>query len=1014
MNEPSAQKAFAVGLFDPSQRREITLPAGSTIDEIVAASLPGLPLEHRQYVRVTIGDAVVPIEEWGQRPPFGSPPVVVKLIPGNATLLRAALTVSVTLAALTLAPPLGAALAGSALGTALGLTAAMGQGFAGGALLTVGGFLVNALVPPRRDKGGGSADLPSFSISGMQNPLAPNAPIPCVLGRHRYAPPYAARPYTETDGINHYIRAAFTFGYGELAISYERIGDTPISQFIGVDKETFAGVVSDGLMTKYPEQVIQESQNIELTFYRQNYIAPDSRFTAAGAHGFSIDVAFPSGLIAYWTDGNGRTHQQAQGISIRVRRRLETSNDWELIEDWPIVNMTTRPFTASRRYVNPTQDRYEIEARRIQPDYDDANQAEADFKINSRTFWTALRTYRNRYPLNPPAPLALANMRIWATGQLNGNLDKYNAIVQRVCLDWDSGTQTWVSRATSNPASLWRYVLQHPRNFEQVTDEKIDLAKIQYWHERCEELGLEYNRVHDFSQSLMETLDDIAAVGRASTLDAGDKWTVVIDEAQTVIMAHISPRNSWGFSARRKYIKPPDAMRVRFLDETSKYGYAEAERVIPWPGFVGTPRVIEAMDHPGNTNPASIWKETRRRQYEIIHRPDEYYVMMDIEALNVRRGDMVLLSHDVLERRQVSGRVRAVNGAAVTLDTIVEMVAGQTYAAIFRANATVENTPDSSVMRSVETVAGETDTLFLTGAGPAPSVGDLAFFGPSASVAFEAIVLHIESADDFTRRLTLVDHAPQIFELADAEVPPAWNGLTGDEIGSPSAAPAVPVLGTILSGLEVSPDPPVTVFVPISVGSGGGQTAYFQIQHRLVGAPSWTTVTLLAGSPGATITGYANDDQIEVRARAAGYGPSPLYSAYTSIVTHTVGANDPVPISLVSFDAEELANGTWRFDWALNESVPGTGIRIRYRAGVWDAWADLTPLTTGLVTESPWFSGAPVVGSEEVFTFGAVAIDVNGDESGAPIIIYASTHNWVPSLNNVNPFNVIEHLSGWI
>ncbi len=79
---------------------------------------------------------------------------------------------------------------------------------------------------------------------------------------------------------------------------------------------------------------------------------------------------------------------------------------------------------------------------------------------------------------------------------------------------------------------------------------------------------------------------------------------------------------------------------------------------MPFPGFEGDPKVVEKLDFPASTNPTMVWKETRRRQYELIYRPDTYTANQDFEALVVTRGDRVQLSHDVLDRTMVSARVR--------------------------------------------------------------------------------------------------------------------------------------------------------------------------------------------------------------------------------------------------------------------------------------------------------------------------------------------------------------------
>ena len=125
----------------------------------------------------------------------------------------------------------------------------------------------------------------------------------------------------------------------------------------------------------------------------------------------------------------------------------------------------------------------------------------------------------------------------------------------------------------------------------------------------------------------------------------------------------------------------------------------------------------------------------------------------------------------------------AVNGAAVILDEIVTMETGKTYAIRFRKLPAAEGN-DLSILRSVTTVIGEHDAVFVTGSGELPNVGDLLMFGESDSVTKEMIVREVEGAEDLARRFTLVDHAPQIESLADAEVPPAWTGRAGSEVAA--------------------------------------------------------------------------------------------------------------------------------------------------------------------------------------------------------------------------------------
>jgi hypothetical protein len=87
----------------------------------------------------------------------------------------------------------GAGTVGYALvstGVALGVTA-------------LGNLLIKALIPPSSDDSTNS----SYSISSTKNQMVPDGAVPVVLGTYHFAPPYAARPYTEIVDDKQFMRA---------------------------------------------------------------------------------------------------------------------------------------------------------------------------------------------------------------------------------------------------------------------------------------------------------------------------------------------------------------------------------------------------------------------------------------------------------------------------------------------------------------------------------------------------------------------------------------------------------------------------------------------------------------------------------------------------------------------------------------------------------------------------------------------------------------------------------------
>src|SRR5690606_7076331 len=85
--------------------------------------------------------------------------------------------------------------------------------------------------------GGGAADGTDghwYQLTGTSNQINPWGVIPFVIGQHRFFPPHAALPYTETVGEKSYQYCLFDLGHGDIEVSDIRIGDTPIGSFEGV------------------------------------------------------------------------------------------------------------------------------------------------------------------------------------------------------------------------------------------------------------------------------------------------------------------------------------------------------------------------------------------------------------------------------------------------------------------------------------------------------------------------------------------------------------------------------------------------------------------------------------------------------------------------------------------------------------------------------------------------------------------------------------------------------------
>ena len=775
-----------------TKRIDLTAPPGSSIRDMIAVALPGLPESDFGLLRVSLvnDQGMMPVSHdyWPVTRPKVGTRVVIRIVPAK-NALRSVLMVVVSIAAIAigqfwLAPYLvGAGMSTAAAGLIGGLVTA--------GLTALGALLVNALIPPTRPKDQDRKN--SYQLSGWKNRV-PGAQdvLPWIAGKHRYAPPFAATSYTEIVGDHQYIRALFTFGYGPVLLSDFRIGDTSLDDYDEVDIEVREGRIGDDPITLYPRQVIEEGVSVELVrpFPRDDdgeiltgedtEETPIVRQTAANTKDVSVIIAFQSGLFS--ADSNGE--YKALTVKVRIRQRLYGAASWTDVTTLKITAQKSETFFRQHTWELPTRGRYEIEVTRMTDE-------RTSTQLSDRCFFAGLQSIRPEYPINFGKPIALVALRIKATYQLNGALDNFNALAQREMPVYSG--DTWVNGQGSSPASAYVLALKGNHNPFPVTDDEINYAEIADWYAFCESKGLKFDYVFEEAVSFGEMLAIICAAGRATPRHDGTKRTIVVDRPGGLVIDHLSPRNSSDFSWQRIYFDPPDAFRIDFNDATNNY--EPATRIVPWPGFVGIPNLTEQLELPGKTDPHEIWVEARRRMYELLYRPDSYSAMQSGAARVATRGDLVKGSYDVIARTQVSARVKSVSDYLIELDEQVTMGSGQSYGIRFKIYSYDDDDTEyvSSVTSEVHSLEGEWASINVKDKTNMPTVGDLIHFGPLAEVSRSYRVKGIEPGEDFSGVVHMIDAAPEIDELTDAETPPAWDGYVGEEVDGGTVAPAVPV-----------------------------------------------------------------------------------------------------------------------------------------------------------------------------------------------------------------------------
>lgn len=1046
-------------------------PFGASIQDMVDAQVRR-ELQSSLGIVVMINGDIALRQYWHViRPKLGTT-ININVVPQGGGGKKNPLASLLSIAVLVAAPYLSGAILGAGLaGTVAFGTVTYGT-LLSGAIGIVGNMLISALAPPPKPSNLGSisnpAESPTQFIEGAKNSLSPYGVVPICLGTNRMFPLQAARPFTESQNNDQYVRQIFTYGYGEqMVISDLKIGETEISQFSNFEIEhKLEGDLHEGTEL-YSNDVFQEDMNVLL---RQ-----EDGFTERAVQIDSdeaiIDVTFPQGLSEFNTQGKrisrrvqlelqyapsgtedwspgASTYKDLDGAvlsfpevviaasysnplpivggiridtivinkytgiisairgrsgilpsqpipenSIRIAtvtvtterlssglrttsismtdirssnlfgstfenslsfvpsqtglNQVTVSDGGLLVNDLDILGSQTEALRRSVRIVFPERGDYDIRIRRLSAD------TESD-QIFDKVYLSSVKSVRYEQPINLQGLNGTA-IRIKATEQLNGALDQFNVIASNVILDYFEGTGTWEPAITSNPASLYRYVLQGLANARPLADDKIDLDAIQEWHSYCVLKGYTYNRVIDYDTSVEEILRDIASSGAASPAVVDGKRSIVIDGPKADITQIITPRNSWGYSGEMLYPAMPHAFRVQFRNANK--GYQQDERIVYNDGYnASNATLFEVLEVQSCTNPQLAWKIGRRILATAKLRPETHTFTMDFENLVSLRGDRIKFEHDVpligvgdarIKEVIITGGEDSVTylgedvtylGETVTYDdggsplvsgivfddTISIPVSGIYYTRIRLSDGT-------QLYKQINATVGSFTSFTFTTPftiDDAPQAGDLCYF-TQAGGELDLIITRIEPSDDLTAKITCLDYAPAIFNSESGSIPPFVSNITTP---LEFIRPVPPVLLNSQadeSVLLVNVDGTFTSRAIFTLRNNNEGDISVDVKVRRSGDTAFTNANVLEATPERVmITGLDEGARYDIHIRYKRAGSS-VYSIPLQINNFLyVGSSGP-PRDVTGF----LVNITGEnalFRWDANTDVDLQGYRIKY------------------------------------------------------------------------------------
>ena len=841
---------------------------------------------------------------------------------------------------------------------------------AGMATGIVGGLIVNALIPPPRlanTSGNSKTDPTTQFVTGARNQLVLYGSIPSLLGFTKVVPNKMARDFTEVRaGIDQYVRCLF----GQRAfieISQEKVGQTDLGQFEGVQSGyrnlVRAGVTyGDDPLAIYSTNVHEETPSVEL---RHEDDPGVTRTSQLGARALSVDFTCPKGLFAMDIK-NGNT--LVIECTVRIEYRVKGEENWTWLKDsrWTAGYKSAVRWNETWEVPDPLV-QYDVRCWKVTVTTGNAQDVH-------EVWWTALRTLKSSLPLTYPELLSQIEVCIKASGQLNGTLDEYNFLGKSIWPDWDRATQTWITRTTQNPAALFRAVLQGAAAPESLADSRVNLAQLQAWHEDCADRGYAYNRNIDTAMPWWDLLTEIAAAGRAYPCEYDGKWSVILEEAQELPVDAPNPRVIRDLEVELLYPDLPHAFRCPFKNELADW--QDDERLVLADGYQADgldafgraapelPPAIkfEQLVLPGVTHPEQIWKLARFHLAQARLRWRNIRWSTNVQNFVCTRGDKFLLAHDVLLVGLAYGRIRTLNYEilgyedgepvygdnliGVTLDEAVTMEAGRDYGLQFRLpnqhhfSCQLVTTPgESRLVEFAELITPEDDPYI-------PGAGDLVTFGERGQETIPVIITGIERQKDLWARITAVDEAPEL-HLADQGIIPehVFRGTLPAGLRPPEVISIRSDYDAML--LTANGWQPRILVAFVHPSNPYGEIVAVEAQYWVTGtdgprAPVVAPIDSGELSLMPVETGRSYDFRLRYnRQRVAG-----LPGTWSDIYRHTVVGLAAIP-DITGLTTFYRAGQTWLKWAALSHNYPGLDYEVRRG----DTWATAEVLGWTTLTE---------------------------------------------------------------
>lgn len=397
--------------------------------------------------------------------------------------------------------------------------------------------------------------------------------------------------------------------------------------------------------------------------------------------------------------------------------------------------------------------------------------------------------------------------RLWiglrpSTANLFGHIRHINLFPRRATnaelVAWAGGSAAalevfpgaWdVLDVTSYPPAHYRDVLSGRFNADPIPLALLDDEELIDWWYRCKEQDFTCDTVFE-GLAALRVAEVIASCGYAQPRQS-ELWDVAQDrDFSSIAPAQVfTPRNMKGFRWDKAFIRRrPEGLRVSFQNRDEDF--VERTIIVPREDILaGQAGILEEIRYDGLVDEHKVVAKAVYDQLQSTERFTFYRGTVDAEILVCRRGDLVLVQHDILDEQAGFARLERVsydtNGDAVgfILDSSVPQSTSffTTPTSFFTTpTAFFSNTIGASIRLTDGTVisfeaflTGDDDNILVPTA-PVENVNDtlltrdcVVTTGKLQRQNRRLIVFDIRPRADLTADVTFVDEAPTLARFSE-------------------------------------------------------------------------------------------------------------------------------------------------------------------------------------------------------------------------------------------------------